>query len=115
MTGVQTCALPILRERADDLGRGASAPVLLPGFDEFILGYQDRLFAMTAEQHHRLVPGNNGVFKRAAIRRGEVVGTWGRSGGAGKRKLALQELADVSDAQRRRFEKLFRAFPYTVV
>ena len=54
------------------------------------------------------------MFKRAAVRRGQVVATWGRTGSAGRRRLELQELVSVSDAQRRRLEKLFAAFPYTV-
>lgn len=113
--GEQLWFRPGLADEYAERQKETMAELLLPGFDELVLGYRDRLFLMDPERHQALVPGNNGVFKRAAIRRGEVVGTWGRSGGAGKRKLALQELADVSDAQRRRFEKLFRAFPYTVV
>lgn len=104
---------PGLLEEVKRLGRATAAPVLLPGFDEFILGYQDRLFAMSDEHHRRLVPGNNGVFKRAAIRRGRVVGTWTRKGSAGRRSLSLTPLTSVSDAQRTRFERLFAAFPYT--
>lgn len=89
--------------------------LLLPGFDELMLGYRDRLYLMDPERHRALVPGNNGVFKRAALRRGEVVGLWSRKGTAGKRKLVLEELREVSPTQRRRFEKLLAAFPYTAV
>ena len=87
--------------------------MLLPGFDELVLGYRDRLFLMDQERHHALVPGNNGVFKRAAVRRGEVVGVWTRKGPAGKRRLVLQEVRPVNATQLRRFESLFAAFPYT--
>ncbi|ASK65962.1 hypothetical protein CFK39_09170 [Brachybacterium avium] len=87
--------------------------LLLPGFDELVLGYRDRLYLMDPERHCALVPGNNGVFKRAALRRGEVVGLWSRKGTAGKRRLVLQELCTVSPTQHRRFETLFAAFPYT--
>lgn len=89
--------------------------LLLPGFDELVLGYRDRLALMDQARHDALVPGNNGVFKRAALRRGEVVGVWSRTGAAGRRRLVLEELRPVSDAQRRRFAALFAAFPYTVV
>jgi hypothetical protein len=88
--------------------------LLLPGFDELVLGYRDRLYLMDQDRHHALVPGNNGVFKRAALRRGEMVGVWTRKGSAGKRTLVLAEQRPISETQRRRFEKLFTAFPYTV-
>ena len=103
---------PGLRERADDLGRGASAPVLLPGFDEFILGYQDRLFAMTAEQHHRLVPGNNGVFKPSIVQGGQVRGLWRRGGRPGRRSLEVDEFGPLSPTARMRLDRLFGEFPF---
>lgn len=106
---------PGLLEEYAEHEKEAMAELLLPGFDELVLGYRDRLYLMDEEQHRALVPGNNGVFKRAALRRGALVGTWGRTGAAGKRRLDLKELAEVTPAQKRRFEKLFQAFPYTVV
>lgn len=93
--------------------KDAMRELLLPGFDELVLGYPDRLVLMGAADHAVLVPGNNGVFKRVAIRRGRVVGTWTRKGSAGRRSLSLTPLTSVSDAQRTRFERLFAAFPYT--
>lgn len=87
--------------------------LLLPGFDELVLGYPDRLALMSSDDHSALVPGNNGVFKRAALRRGQVVGTWNRTGPAGRRKLVLTPLRPVSEPQVRTFERLFTIFPYT--
>lgn len=49
---------------------------LLPGFDEFILGYKDRSPALIAEHAHKIVPGNNGMFKPTVVIDGQVVGTW---------------------------------------
>lgn len=105
---------PGLVEEYTQREKEAMVELLLPGFDELVLGYRDRLFLMDEARHTALVPGNNGVFKRAAVRRGEVVGVWSRTGSAGKRRLVLQELAPISPTQRRRFETLFRAFPYTL-
>lgn len=112
--GQQVWCRPGLPEEYAARAKEAMTELLLPGFDELVLGYRDRLFLMDDDGHQSLVPGNNGVFKRAAIRRGEVVGTWTRKGAAGRRSLVLSELRSVSDAQRRRFERLFAAFPYTV-
>jgi hypothetical protein len=78
-----------------------------------MLGYPDRLALMDQDAHDALVPGNNGVFKRSAIRRGQVVGLWTRKGSAGRRTLRLDPVAAISPAQRKRFETLFAAFPYT--
>lgn len=102
---------PGLPDEVAALGRNPTKPLLLPGFDEFILGYQDRLFAMTAEQHQQLVPGNNGVFAKSAVNAGRVVGLWKRGGRPGKRTLDLVEFEPLAAGVRNRFEALFRAFP----
>src|SRR5690606_10007263 len=36
---------------------------LLPGFDEYLLGYKDRGAVLDAEHQQKIVPGNNGVFR----------------------------------------------------
>ena len=55
-----------------------SAPViqLLPGFDEYLLGYQDRSAVLAPEHASLVVPGGNGVFLRIIITDGRVTGTW---------------------------------------
>jgi len=58
--------------------RKKQSVLLLGAFDEYILGYQDRLFAMTNEVHEALVPGNRGVFRRAIVVDGQVRGTWNK-------------------------------------
>ena len=58
--------------------RKKQSVLLLGAFDEYILGYQDRLFAMTNEVHEVLVPGNRGVFRRAIVVDGQVRGTWNK-------------------------------------
>ena len=50
---------------------------LLPGFDEFILGYQDRSAVLAPEYAKSIVPGNNGMFMATIVSaQGEVLGTW---------------------------------------
>lgn len=105
---------PGLRDEAASLQRQASLPYLLPGFDEFILGYQDRLFAMGADHHALLVPGNNGVFKRSVVAGGSVVGTWTRSGSPGKRRLEIDQFVPLSPTRMRRIETLFAEFPWAI-
>jgi hypothetical protein len=66
-----------LRQGLEPAASGVHA---LPGFDEYLLGYQDRSPALAAGFSDRIVPGNNGVFLPTIVVDGEVVGTWKRSG-----------------------------------
>jgi hypothetical protein len=52
---------------------------LLPGFDEYLLGYGDRSAALADEHSAAVVPGGNGMFRPTVVADGEVVGTWRRS------------------------------------
>jgi len=57
----------------------AATPVLaLPGFDELILGYEDRTCTLPAPYAERIVPGGNGMFISTIVANGVVVGTWAR-------------------------------------
>lgn len=65
--------VPIPEEQA---WQAAGGRHLLPGFDEFLLGYQDRSAVLAPEDAPRIVPGGNGVFKPIVVEQGKVVGTW---------------------------------------
>ena len=52
---------------------------LLPGFDEFMLGYKDRSAALAPRHAARIVPGKNGMFLSTLVLDGQVRGTWRRS------------------------------------
>jgi len=66
---------------AADVPAQADGLRLLPGFDEFLLGYRDRSSVLAPEHSQAIVPGGNGMFKATIVVGGEVVGTWGRSVG----------------------------------
>ena len=87
--------------RSNRYGRSAKKAfgVLLGAFDEYILGYRDRLFAMTSEVHEILAPGNRGVFRRAIVVDGQVRGTWN--------KQAIEDLGIPGYAERK-VQKLWR-------
>lgn len=51
---------------------------LLPGFDEYILGYKDREAVLEEQYFQRVVPGGNGVFMPTTVSNGQVVGIWKR-------------------------------------
>ncbi|TFB97812.1 winged helix DNA-binding domain-containing protein [Cryobacterium adonitolivorans] len=59
-------------------GRGPTAVLALPGFDEYLLGYRDRSFAIEPENLTRVVPGKNGIFLPILVRGGRIFGTWRR-------------------------------------
>jgi hypothetical protein len=51
---------------------------LLPGFDEFVIGYRDRTSSIAPGRMHDVVPGGNGVFRPTVLADGMIVGTWTR-------------------------------------
>jgi hypothetical protein len=51
---------------------------MLPGFDEYLLGYKDRSTALAAEHASKITPGNNGIFLPTLVVDGKVIGTWKR-------------------------------------
>ena len=69
---------------APDVADAASSRVTpavqaLPGFDEYVLGYQNRSHSLELEHADRIVPGGNGVFLPTIMSRGRVIGTWRRA------------------------------------
>jgi Winged helix DNA-binding domain len=59
--------------------RGAPTAHLLSGFDEYLLGYQDRSAVLDPEFAGRIIPGGNGVFLPTIVVNGRVAGTWKRA------------------------------------
>ncbi len=64
------------KDLSDD---GKPTALALPGFDEFILGYQDRALVLDARFANRICPGGNGVFQPTVVLDARVVGTWTRA------------------------------------
>ncbi len=50
--------------------------LLLPAFDEHLLGYQDRSLQLDPAHFEHIVPGRNGMFLATVVRDGRVIGTW---------------------------------------
>jgi hypothetical protein len=40
----------------------SNSSFLLPGFDEYMLGYKDRSAALHTDHTQKIVPGSNGMF-----------------------------------------------------
>ena len=52
---------------------------LLPGFDEYLLGYRDRGTILAPEHTSQVCPGGNGIFAPMIVVDGQIVGTWKRT------------------------------------
>jgi len=84
---------------------------LLPGFDEYLLGYQDRSAALPAEFAQHIVPGNNGMFRSTVVADGEVVGTWKRTGRGTKHTILATPFTSFSRQVHSAVPRLYAALP----
>ncbi len=75
----------------------SGAVVLLPGFDEMVLGYADRTCTVPAEFADRIVPGGNGVFRPTVVHGGRALGTWRWKGSGAKRVLTTEPFTAFPD------------------
>ena len=89
----------------------AGGAFLLPGFDEYMLGYQDRSAALPGEWAERIIPGNNGMFQPTVIAQGRVVGTWKRTGRGAKQTLNATAFTEFAEAVESDLPTLFAALP----
>jgi hypothetical protein len=92
-----------LDPEALDRAMGASSPpaprvLLLPGFDEYLLGYGDRSPVLSPEHADRIVPGGNGLFRPTIVVDGRVVGTWSRTTRAGEILVVPQLFSPLGTA-----------------
>jgi hypothetical protein len=85
---------PELLERARDEVGGV---LLLPGFDEFVLGYADRSCALDPAFAERIVPGGNGMFRATVVSDGRIVGTWRRDGRGARRAVVPEPFTAFPD------------------
>jgi Winged helix DNA-binding domain len=85
--------------------------LLLPGFDEFVLGYADRSCAVPPEFAQRIVPGNNGVFRPTVVVAGRVVGTWRWTGTGTRRRLDAEPFTAFPDGVAAALPEVAAALP----
>jgi hypothetical protein len=70
---------------------------LLPGFDEYLLGYRDRQAALDPTHSQKVVPGGNGMFMPTIVSDGRIVGTWKRAITKSKTSKQKDTLSITSD------------------
>jgi hypothetical protein len=88
----------------------AGEVLVLPGFDEYLLGYKDRSLMVADEHKQAIIPGNNGMFQSTVVRDGRVVGTWKRTVAKTKVQIAVQPLVPLRKTDRARTEKAFAGY-----
>lgn len=76
--GVEHWVDPQVLARHAESSRPSAAPLLLPGFDELVLGYGDRRAVLDRAEEELVVPGRNGVFRPTVVSAGKAFGTWKR-------------------------------------
>ncbi|HRA19951.1 MAG TPA: winged helix DNA-binding domain-containing protein [Anaerolineae bacterium] len=80
---------------------------VLPGFDEFMLGFKDRSLMLDEAHKERIIPGGNGVFQPTLVRDGQVIGTWRRTLKKGRVEIQGLPFETASVADRAAFERAF--------
>ncbi|MDQ1572024.1 MAG: hypothetical protein QOF79_2698 [Actinomycetota bacterium] len=90
--------------------KGLSGVYALPGFDEYLLGYQDRTMPLAPEHSQRIVPGNNGIFLPLIVSRGRVVGTWRRTPRSKASTIEAEHFSEATTAERTGFERASRRY-----
>ena len=76
---------------------------LLPGFDEYLLGYGDRSAILDPQHAQKIVPGGNGVFKSTIVSNGQVVGLWKRTIKKGSAIITAEPFTTLTDAETQAF------------
>lgn len=84
---------------------GLPEALLLPGFDEYFLGYAERSPCVEPQHFQRVVPGGNGVFLAMVVLRGRIRGTWRRRITQAGVTITVAPFATLTSAQRRAVER----------
>ena len=87
-----------------DMAANAAVPraaYALPGFDEYLLGYQDRGVVLDAQHADKVCPGGNGMFASTIIVHGRVAGVWSRTTRKDLITLSPQPFAALGTMQQR--------------
>lgn len=89
----------------------AEGVLLLPGFDELVLGHRDRRAQLDPAHAGKVVPGGNGVFRPTVLHAGRVVGTWTRTGRGDRSQLAAEPFTFFAPEVQAALPRAFDALP----
>ncbi|GAB7190530.1 crosslink repair DNA glycosylase YcaQ family protein [Kineococcus sp. NUM-3379] len=109
--GVEHLLDPALPDLLPAHREEAAGVFLLPGFDEFVLGYGERGAVLAPEFAARIVPGGNGVFRPTVVAGGRVVGTWRHAGRGARRSLDAEAFTGFGAAVEAALPAVYAALP----
>ena len=95
--GVEHYLAPETPDRLAACRPEARGVFLLPGFDEFVLGYGDRAAVLDPRFADRIVPGGNGMFRPTVVSDGRIVGTWRYTGSGARRTVTAEPFTSFPD------------------
>jgi hypothetical protein len=104
-----TYRMPFGLEEAAD-GIHLRSVHLLPGFDEYLLGYADRTAQLGGRPLSDVVPGLNGMFLATIVVDGEIAGVWRRTVKAKGVEVALEPWGRLSATTRKGVERAAGAY-----
>ena len=73
---------------------------LLPGFDEYLLGYKDRSAVLDKAHAEKIVPGSNGMFLASVVLHGRVAGTWKKTPKKNVTVITVNPFAGLKKAEK---------------
>lgn len=85
----------------EEMEAALASPLLLPPFDEYLIGYGSRDPILDGRFFERIVPGRNGMFKPIVVVDGEIVGLWSRKATARKVSIALEPFTRITAKAKR--------------
>jgi hypothetical protein len=86
---------------AEEVDAALARPLLLPPFDEYIIGYGSRAPQLDDRFFERIVPGRNGIFKPMVVVDGEITGIWSRRLTAKRVSIELEPFTRITAKARR--------------
>ena len=87
---------------------------LLPGFDEYLLGFKNRSLMLDPELKLANIPGGNCVFQSTVVRAGRVIGTWKRTTTKTRTTVRVQPLTPLTPTDRTRVEAAFTPYAHFI-
>jgi hypothetical protein len=109
--GVEHLLDPATADRLAGCRAEARGVFLLPGFDEFVLGYRDRRAVLDPAFAGRVDPGGNGVFRPTVVHDGRIVGTWQHTGRGAERPVVATPFTAFDDGVEQAIAEAAAALP----